>query len=98
MSRRDKLINHWKSNPNSEPPWITVEAVLIYYEFEIDKNGGGSHFQIRHPALIGHEGYGETGEFTIAIKSGKTVKGWVLRDIVEAIEIVGEVKDGAEED
>ena len=68
MSKRDKRLEEWKSNPKPVTNWGTVESDLIYYGFEIDKSGGGSHFQISHHLLIDQGGYGANGEFTIAVK------------------------------
>lgn len=88
MSKRDKRLEEWKSNPKPVTNWGTVESDLIYYGFEIDKSGGRSHFQISHHLLIDQGGYGANGEFTIAVKNGRTIKRWALADIVQAIELI----------
>lgn len=96
MSKRDKRLEEWKSNPKPNTPWGSVESDLLYYGFEIDKSGGGSHFQISHQLLMDQAGYGANGEFTIAVKNGRTLKRWALLDIVQAIELLERLKNEAE--
>jgi len=88
MSRLLKRLKKWRNNPKDYPPWDSVEATLLSQGFEIDKDSGGSHFQISHELLIGEDGYGEFGEFTIAIYKGQTLKAYYLLEIVDAIELV----------
>ena len=89
MSRREKLIESWKTQPTPTANVETVKAVLIYYFSESFSTAEGSSHQLRinHPALHGKPNF-EGGTLSIPVKNGQFVKGVYLKRIAKAIEIV----------
>lgn len=48
--------------------------------------------------LVGEQGYGELGEFTVAVKSGRTLKAVYVVQVIEAIDIIlAKGEDNSEE-
>lgn len=89
MSKRDKLLASWKTQPQPDADVETVAAVLIrYFPSGFSKAEGGSHqLRVTHAALFAHPHF-VGGSLSIPVKGGQSVKPFYLKRIVEAIEIV----------
>ena len=97
MSKRDKSLANWKTQPQPDATVETVGAILAYYFAEgfTKSVGAGSHqLRVSHPALVGHPLY--RGKLSIPVKNGQAVKPLYLKQIVEAIEIVQEAERGGD--
>lgn len=98
LSTLAKRLERWRNIPRQGLRWSTVESTLKTLGCTIDKVSGGSHFQISHDTLVGEQGYGELGEFTVAVKSGRTLKAVYVVQVVEAIDIIlAKGEDASEE-
>ncbi len=94
MSRIEKRIEKWR-NPRfkQKVPVNDIFSVLDFY-FP-DKwtygNTRGSHIiRVWHEALIGQDGFGPDGDFTISTVGGNKVKHFYLKTLVKAIDIIRE--------
>ncbi len=100
MSKRDKLLAAWKTQPQPDASVETVEAVLLrYFPDGFSKATGGSHqLRVSHPALFAHPHF-VGGTLSIPVKGGQSVKPFYLKRIVEAIQIVQDAdEDKKDED
>ena len=88
MSKIEKVLRKWESKPVSVQK-NEVLSILKRYCFELDFKRG-SHIVVTHPALVNKPNFGPDGEFTIPVKSGRKVKGFYLKRILEAIAIIEE--------
>jgi predicted RNA binding protein YcfA (HicA-like mRNA interferase family) len=88
MGKLEKILKKWESKP-TEVSKTEVVSILERFGFELDFKRG-SHIVVRHEKLVNQKHFGAMGEFTIPIKSGRTVKGFYLREILVAIEIIRE--------
>lgn len=50
----------------------------------------GSHITVHHDKLIGREGFGPLGDFTICVTGGQRVKGIYLRRLALAVSMIQE--------
>ncbi len=88
MSKIEKILKKWRARPTSVDKNEVIK-MLERYGFDLDFKPG-SHIVVSHLKLKNHPGFGALGEFTVPIKSGKSVKGVYLRKILKAMEIVSE--------
>ena len=88
MSKIEKILAKWKSHPKFVEK-EEVFSVLERFGFRVESKSG-SHNIISHESLIGHPNFGLRGEFCIPVKHGRKVKGFYLKRVLEAIEIVQE--------
>jgi|WetSurMetagenome_2_1015567.scaffolds.fasta_scaffold02398_13 hypothetical protein len=96
MGKAEKRLKSWSQNTPPDAPVGEVKAVLKRYFPGKYEEKAGSHIVVRHEKLKGCQEFGINGEFTIPVKSGQKVKGWYLKRLVRAIELVEERK-GVEE-
>ena len=98
MSKRDKLLASWKNQSQPSAPVETVEAILRhYFASGFFLAGGGSHqLRVSHPALFQHPHF-VGGTLSVPVTGGQSVKPFYLKRIVEAIEIVQEAENPAQE-
>jgi|AntAceMinimDraft_17_1070374.scaffolds.fasta_scaffold204868_2 hypothetical protein len=90
MTKREKRLTRWLNNPPSEVPRDQVIAMIDYYfpdQYEWDD---GSHIVVNDERLRGISGFGPEGDFTVVIKSGKSVKGLYLKRLATAIQYLSE--------
>jgi len=88
MSRLEKILKKWKSKPK-EVNRDEVVSILERFGFKLDFKRG-SHIVVNHPKLLNRPGFGRLGEFTVPVKNGRFVKGFYLKQILDAIEIITE--------
>ena len=88
MAKIEKILKKWESGP-TEVEREEVLSVLKRYAFIIHFKKG-SHIIVSHPALVDKPNFGGLGEFTIPLKKGRKVKGFYIKNILEAITIVRE--------
>ncbi len=69
-----------------------VKTVLDAYFPGLWEQKSGSHIVVRHESLKKDRTFGPNGEFTVAVKGGQRVKGFYLRTILRAIEIIIEAE------
>jgi hypothetical protein len=85
MARIDKLLTKWVQNTPSDENKDTVISVLDRYFSGLYEFKTGSHIMVRHPDLIGKEGFGPQGDFAVIIAGGQRVKGPYLKTLGEVI-------------
>ncbi len=88
MSKTEKILKKWRNKPTIVRK-EEVLNILRKYGFEIEHKKG-SHIIVRHEKLIGKCGFGILGDFTVPVKNGRDVKGFYLKQILKAIEIIEE--------
>ncbi len=88
MAKLEKILKSWERKPK-EVRRDEVVNVLEKLGFELDFKRG-SHIVVRHKKLKGQPDFGLNGEFTIPTVKGRYVKGFYLKDILTAIEIITE--------
>lgn len=86
MSKVEKTILKWRNRPNSVEK-TEVLSILARYGFSVESKSG-SHLIVSHPILVGRHGYTPDGCFCVPIKSGREVKGFYIKAILEAIDIM----------
>lgn len=86
MSKPDKILADWKANKPREVPRRDVETIIETYFPGEWRWEGGSHIIIKSIVLKKYKGYQPYGEVTVPVKSGKKVKGFYIKDILQAIE------------
>ena len=91
MSKVKKILKHWESKPKLVEKEEVI-SILKRFGFNLDFKRG-SHIIVSHSRLINRSGFGQDGEFTLPIKGGKKVKGYYLKNILEAISILEEGKN-----
>ena len=94
MSKIEKRIEKWR-NPRFKQnvPVNDIYSVLNLYFPESWSYGEsrGSHIiRVWHKFLVGHEGFGPEGDFTIPTTGGKHIKHFYLKTLVKAIDILKE--------
>lgn len=88
MSKLKKILDDWEQNRPREVLRGKVETVLdAYFPGEWQLNGG-SHIVVRSKVLKKYKKYQPYGEITVPLKSGKHVKWYYIKDILEAIEFL----------
>lgn len=90
MSKILKRLAKWK-NATQPVPKESVLAILDRFLPDNYEMKEGSRIIVRHPQLIGVGDCGSQGEFTIAVKSGRTVKPLYLKRLVEVIEYLYDI-------
>lgn len=86
MAKTDKILKKWKTNPK-EVRKDEVLNVLNSFGLELDFKSG-SHIIVRHSKLVNQANFGIKGEFTVPSKNGRTVKGFYIKRVLLAIEII----------
>lgn len=89
MSKQQKKFKKWKNNPPVEAGVDEVKSLIkAYFGKENLKEPGGSHMIVTHEKLKGLKDYGQKGEFGIPVKGGQKVKGFYIKDLIKAIDII----------
>ncbi len=96
MSKISKILKKWNAKP-TEVSRDEVIRILESFEFDIEFKKG-SHIIVSHPKLKSRQGFGSLGEFTVPTKNGRTVKGFYLKNILKAIDIITEETDDETEE
>ena len=89
MSKLEKILERWKSTKPKEVKKEEVIHILERFGFSLDYKKG-SHIVVKHTKLINRENFGQRGEFSVPVKHGRFVKGFYIKTILIAIEIVRE--------
>lgn len=88
MGKIEKILKKWETKPK-EISKDEVINVLKRFGFELDFKRG-SHIVVRHELLKNQANFGQNGEFTVPVKGGKSVKGYYIKEILFAIELIQE--------
>ena len=88
MSKSEKLIKKWRRSRPREVRLQEIQTLLNkYFPGQWDWEGG-SHIVIRSEFLKKFPAYQPFGEISIPVKSGKKVKWYYTRDLLEAISVI----------
>ncbi len=93
MGTPEKIYNKWTLNRPKEAKIREVKTVLNAYFPDQWGCKGGSHIVVRNEILKKVPDFQPYGEFTIPVKHGKRVKGFYLKTILKAIEILKEFEE-----
>ncbi len=78
MSKREKLLNHWRRNAPTAEPIDKVRAVIDHFFAEASVRWeGGSHIIIEDKRLEGLEEYGPLGHFEIPVQRRTESSGYI---------------------
>jgi hypothetical protein len=92
MGKADKLYLKWKARTPKEAKIRDVKTVLDQFFQGSWEFGKGSHIVVRHEALKVSRSFQPFGEITIPVKSGQKVKGFYIKILIEAIEVLREAE------
>ncbi len=87
-----KRIQSWLENTPRDAPFDEVEAILKRYFPGHCLKKSGSHIVVTDDRLIGFRGFGPVGDFTVPVKSGQRVKGYYLKRLAQAINMIKELE------
>jgi len=93
MGKTDKRLRAWRDNTPVDAPVDQVEAIFVRYLPDGYRKKPGSHVTVHHNRLIGCEGFGPLGDFTICVNRGQRVKGFYLKLLAQAVYIIEEVRN-----
>lgn len=93
MSKADKKIEKWQNNPPTDERIDAVEAALKRFLPGHYEKKPGSHIIVRHESLKNVEDFGPLGELAIPVKGGQKVKGFYLRRLALAINLIKGLND-----
>ena len=99
MGRIDKLLTAWRNRIPREVRVDDVRKVLRRYGFVRRDTSGGSHFVFAHDALETRPDlYGSTDPHISVptTRGGKYVKGFYVKDVLQAIDVVLEWDESKE--
>jgi hypothetical protein len=94
MSKAEKKLNRWLTNPPIDEPVKSVRAFIQRYFAEQWRWEGGSHIVIEDERLKGHEFVGPACDFTVPVKGGQKVKGRYLRRLAILVKYLDELGKG----
>lgn len=76
---------------------VRTLLVRVFGDDAICSNTGDSHqLRIKHRSLMGKPGFGPYGHLSIPVHQGQYVKGYYLKRIAQAIQLLGEYSKEAE--
>jgi len=90
MATVDKKLDKWLNNTPKDEPKERVLAMLKRFFPDNYEEKRGSHIVVKDERLIGVHGFGPEGDFDIPVSGGQRVKGWYLKQLAYAIEIIRE--------
>lgn len=94
MSRAQKLFRKWSDNIPSEAKRSEVEVLLEhYFHGQWSFGSKASHIVLRCDRLAGFSPFNYIGEITIPIRKGRYVKGFYIKNLIEAINVIKELED-----
>lgn len=88
MSQFDKLMQSLRAEKT--PPEASrddIEKVLKHYGLEYEMNGG-SHMVVTVPKLKGIPPLNQNGELCVPIKSGRFVKSFYIKSVLQLIDLL----------
>jgi hypothetical protein len=88
MSTRKKTLENWKYRTPKEEVRDTVIAIIDYYFSGKYTQSSSSHIMIKDKRLQEHGVTDIVGVLTVPISGGQKVKGFYLKRLVRAIEII----------
>lgn len=97
MSRAKKKLEKWRDDTPVDAPVDEVKSFLERHFPGCYGQKGGSHIVVRDDRLKGRDGFGPDGDFSVPVKNGQRVKGFYLKKIIEAIDILAQL-DNSEKD
>lgn len=99
MPSAEKLYEEWAKRCPREARPRDVEKVLNHYLADwVRKGPAGSHiFIIEHPALALVPAFDGKPNFSIAVKSGRKIKGSYVNHLLKAIKCIYEYEKVPEE-
>ncbi|MCF8113839.1 MAG: hypothetical protein K9K21_08330 [Desulfotignum sp.] len=89
MSRRDKRLKRWKLNTPKTVPKDEFESVVKYFFPNNWRMEGTSHLIIFHEDLKQFDKYRPYGEICLPCNKGQRYKGFYVKELVKAIELLG---------
>ena len=93
MGKPQKILNKWRENRPKEVRIREVKTVLNAYFPGCWEQKSGSHIVVRHESLKNIPDFGPQGEFTVPVKGGQQVKGFYLKTISLAVDIIAEQEE-----
>ncbi len=93
MGKPEKLLRKWRGNRPVEVRVQDVKTILnAFFPSEWDWTSG-SHIVVRSEILKKFPDYQPFGELTIPVKKGQKVKGFYIKELITAINIIQEYKE-----
>ncbi|HDR14810.1 MAG TPA: hypothetical protein ENN79_04835 [Desulfobacteraceae bacterium] len=91
MRKADKLLQKWTNNVPKEARVQDVETFINHFFPGMWHQERTSHIVITCEALKPFREYKPNGELTVAVKGGKRVKGFYIKDLVKAVRLLEEL-------
>lgn len=88
MASAEELYERWKANPPAEVSRADFERVLRYYlgRFLRESQGSSHIYHVSHEALKRLSTTRQLGIWTVPVKSGRTIKGIYVKQMIAVIE------------
>lgn len=90
MPKAEELYDKWTKNCPKEVDLSDFEKVAKHYlgDWLRQKSGTSHMYIIEHPALAYHPAFGSNSTLSVAVKSGRKVKGVYIDHLLKAIHCV----------
>lgn len=93
MGKGKKLLNEWTHKVPTDVRLQDVKTFLNTYFPEMWDHKGSSHMVVRCEALKAFQDYKPFGEISIPIKGGQKVKGFYIKELLKAVQLLNERGD-----
>ena len=97
MSKAAKVLANWRNNRPREVNRRDVEKILDEYFPNQWRLEGGSHIVVTSIVLKKYKKYQPYGEITIPLKSGRKVKWFYIKDILQALDFIKHDEEASDE-
>ena len=95
MGKAHKLLEQWVDIIPREARIRDVKTFLNNYFPGMWSQEGSSHMVVRCDALKAFPDYQPYGEISVPVKGGKKVKGFYIRKLIKAVQLLTEVGDAS---
>ncbi|MBN1931450.1 MAG: hypothetical protein JW786_07570 [Desulfobacterales bacterium] len=93
MGKAQKLFDQWVDNVPKDARVQDVKTFLNAYFPGMWNQKGSSHMVIRCDALKPFPDYQPYGEISVPVKGGQKVKGFYIKQLVKAVQLLKELGD-----
>ncbi len=93
MGKGEKLLTQWAGNPPKEARINDVKTFLNTFFPDMWRQKKSSHIVVRCKWLENHPDYHPYGEISVPVKGGQQVKGFYVKRLVEAVQLLMESGD-----
>jgi len=93
MGKAQKFFDQWANNVPKEARVQDVKTFLSTYFPGMWDQERSSHMVVRCNALKAFPDYQPYGEISVPVKGGKKVKGFYIKQLIKAVQLLSELGD-----